>query len=769
MSLFQEVLKSSPSDLSLKKSSQLLPWKQPPKYTADSLCHDCDVIFRSKSASQALSSICGLQYKRRRVSLIHSALNGCVLCRELLCMTYSPGLNPPVEFWASVLEKHDSRLLSSPYRKLLARLYDTQVRFCLRGDLGKEYFINVSRYQALHSRKRTKFEVSTRAGKSLKSTKRLLHILMEIDNSAAEHVSGRTINTDTGCQKTYEKIRKWLVTCKGEHKSCYLNESIDGVERPALVLDVSLSLERTDIIKLQFTKDLKGAPLIYAALSYCWGTVQPNALIDLNLESYLAGIQLSSLPKSLRDAVVVTRKLDIQYLWVDSLCIIQNSEEDKIHEIARMESIYSNAYVTISASCAIDCNAGFLGVQNPAKKSFTVPFRCNNGEVGQVSLSALGPSQKTSYAIPTEPIHSRAWTFQESFFSRRMIIYSKHQLFWVCGETWGKDGGRISREEYFSRELSSRSLREPKTDDWVDIICEYSSRGVTNASDKLPALSSIAAYFAKRTNDVYLAGLWRSKLLHELCWEPSRNEFLVGGAAHIQLNRPKAYRAPSWSFMSVEGKVFFQEEKNLNFQPKRNLLPFEVLEYNVTLASVKAPFGKVESASLKVRGYMAKTRIPATSPAPCDYLLRLPMLVTNKRGEFNTGHLSFDTAEKISQIGKGIYYRQADLKLDDSKYFYNNANTARMGEIFTNYGALGNGSPLWCLMLCTKKAYVTREYSGAGSVPGGEYRVDIWAPWGLVLAELLDGTYHRVGTFVARGRGALDYFSEQGTRTITLV
>ena len=221
--------------------------------------------------------------------------------------------------------------------------------------------------------------------------------------------------------------------------------------------------------------------------------------------------------------------------------------------------------------------------------------------------------------------------------------------------------------------------------------------------------------------------------------------------------------------MSVEGKLYFREEKNLNFQPKRNLLPFEVLEHNVTPASVKALFGKVESGSLKVRGYMARTRIPATSPAPCDYLLRLPMLVTNKRGEFNTGHLSFDTAVKTNQTGKKFYYSQADLKLNDSKYFYQNPNEDRMYEIFTNYGTLGNESPLWCLMLCTKKAYVTREYSGTGSIPGGQTRVDIWAPWGLVLAELFDKTYHRVGTFEARGSGALNYFSEQGTRTIILV
>ena len=528
MLLFQEVLSRSSI-----KSSPVLPWEQSPRYIADSLCHECDLIFFSKPASEVLSSIHGLQYKRRRVSLINSALNGCcLLCRGLLCMTYIHGLYPPVEFWASVLEKHESRLLSFSYRKLLWRLYDTQVRFSLRGDLGKEYFIKVSRYQALHSRKRTKFEVSTCAGKSLKSTKRLPHILMEVDNPAAEHVFGRTSNTDTSCQKTYEKIRNWLVTCKGEHRSCYLNETVGSDERPALVLDVTLSLEQIDIIKLQCVKDMKRAPFIYAALSYCWGTVQPNALKISNLGHYLAGIQLSSLPKSLQDAVVVARKLHIQYLWVDSLCIIQDSEEDMIHEIARMESIYSNAYVTISASCAIDCNAGFLGVQSPAKKSCTVPFRCNNGEVGQVSVSALDPSQNIDYAS-TEPIHSRAWTFPESFFSRRMIIYSKHQLFWVCGETWGKDGGRISREEYFSRELSSRSLREPKTDDWVDVICEYLSRKLTNHSDKLPAISSIAASFAQRTNDIYLAGLWRSKLLHELCWKPCRNGFPVGGAAHI--------------------------------------------------------------------------------------------------------------------------------------------------------------------------------------------------------------------------------------------
>jgi hypothetical protein len=78
-----------------------------------------------------------------------------------------------------------------------------------------------------------------------------------------------------------------------------------------------------------------------------------------------------------------------------------------------------------------------------------------------------------------------------------MLIYSKYQLFWVYGKSWGKDGGKVTREDYFPNELSSRSLISSKILNWLFIIEEYSLRKLNNPLDKLPALSSTAGYFEK--------------------------------------------------------------------------------------------------------------------------------------------------------------------------------------------------------------------------------------------------------------------------------
>src|SRR3954467_8677909 len=116
----------------------------------------------------------------------------------------------------------------------------------------------------------------------------------------------------------------------------------------------------------------------------------------------------------------------------------------------------------------------------------------------------------------SQPIHARAWTFQESFMSHRMIAYSKHKIFWVCSQSDEYHGGNQSYESYSAsqseglpdgshasdstRVISARTLKTPRLSDWYHIVEEYSWREMTDAADKLPALSSIASYFGRTLN-----------------------------------------------------------------------------------------------------------------------------------------------------------------------------------------------------------------------------------------------------------------------------
>ncbi|KAJ2974752.1 hypothetical protein NUW58_g8556 [Xylaria curta] len=151
--------------------------------------------------------------------------------------------------------------------------------------------------------------------------------------------------------------RDWLASCMQTHPSCRSERGIYSV--PTRLLDVSLSNPR-----LVHSGSL---PIdSYAALSHCWGPIQPLRTLHNNVESHAKGMSLASLPKTFQDAVRVTRYLDLRYLWIDSLCIIQDDDEDWSREAAKMAAYYSGAQVVISASSSDGSSEGFLG---PRKES----------------------------------------------------------------------------------------------------------------------------------------------------------------------------------------------------------------------------------------------------------------------------------------------------------------------------------------------------------------------------------------------------------------
>ena len=131
----------------------------------------------------------------------------------------------------------------------------------------------------------------------------------------------------------------------------------------------------------------------YVALSYCWATGQTLTTTRENLATHKDEIPFERLPRTIKDAITITRDLGIQFLWVDALCIVQDSldGEDWQRESAKMGSIYGNAYVTIAAEISENCTDGFLNERNRARAAplQEIPFRLPSGEVvGSVFVCA---------------------------------------------------------------------------------------------------------------------------------------------------------------------------------------------------------------------------------------------------------------------------------------------------------------------------------------------------------------------------------------------
>lgn len=426
------------------------------------------------------------------------------------------------------------------------------------------------------------------------------------DDPAARYIYARPVDPDPLSPENLAKHFVMLADCMMRHEKC--PSMARNPVLPTRVLDLSPINGQADP-KLHLSHSEQHA---YVTLSYCWGGPQPFATRAENLNFYLQRIPMENLPQSIKDAVFMTKKLGFRYLWVDSLCIIQDSAEDKAREIGTMARTFKDSVLTLSAACASNCSQGFLGVsqdlQNRQWAAFQLPYRCPDGVFGNIHVSFTS-FFKTASKIP---INSRAWTYQENLLSPRVISYYSDGFEWKCPSAQYSNNGlkaeqvqtirqlrfglynRNSRLPpiFFSSGEDTQPLSERTIEDlhrlWLTIVTEYTFGRLSFLEDKLPAIGGIASEYQRVLGDVYLAGLWKSRLTEGLMWYIA--EPLFKGQA-----QPSAYRAPSWSWAAVEGMV--------SFGPIEGLPTTVQIEHcEVTPVSDLNPFGQVSSGCLVLRG-----------------------------------------------------------------------------------------------------------------------------------------------------------------------
>jgi hypothetical protein len=417
-----------------------------------------------------------------------------------------------------------------------------------------------------------------------------------LDNSAGRYFRTRDINPVVDSQSAYERARKWIEECSESHQDC-LKPEIGPL--PSRVIDVE-PLKNNDDPRLLITEGIK-AP--YVALSYCWGSNQPNALLSQRLPEYVKRIPTAALPQTIQDAITVTAKLGIRYLWVDSFCVLQDSPTDKRMEISKMRQIFRHAFVTISAATAPSVFHGFLFTRTQPDPSVSIQLRCPDGTDGVVSLYLDSEEPHLTYLERDHPIEDRAWTLEEKVLSPRVLVYSSTHLRWLCDSSQYSDGG--PQENFMGYDASAYRLplkereRPPhpsqnnvpgtnQRSSWRTLVGEYTRRSLTAPEDKLRAIAGLAEEYERLMGDTYRAGLWLSELATELLWR--RNTLTEAGALYP---RPRNYRAPSWSWASIDGEVAIR-------QRRIDAVKFNVVECTTTPVSAFAPFGEVSDARLKV-------------------------------------------------------------------------------------------------------------------------------------------------------------------------
>ncbi|KAF9871869.1 hypothetical protein CkaCkLH20_10501 [Colletotrichum karsti] len=296
-----------------------------------------------------------------------------------------------------------------------------------------------------------------------------------------------------------------------------------------------------------------------------------QALSTLNIGKRVINA-LEEMSKTFRDALLATRKLNLRYIWIDSLCIIQDSEEDWREQAALMTQVYSNAFINITAAYARDGTHGCFverDITDVKPIEVCVEWGPRPGAFHVVNLNSMEDD------VDFSPLHQRAWVVQERLLARRNLHCCKSQLFWECNEMKANEsfpdglmlpiaidgdwvGMASALDKQFTHEETKRkrllALKQAPVHIgfeyhhlWDDIVSRYSPCGLTFATDKLVALSGLALRMHQFMKCRYLAGLWEDHLSYQLLWE---------GHNDVQpLRKPEVYVAPSWSWASVNGAV----------------------------------------------------------------------------------------------------------------------------------------------------------------------------------------------------------------------
>ncbi|KAH8765302.1 heterokaryon incompatibility protein-domain-containing protein [Hyaloscypha sp. PMI_1271] len=447
-----------------------------------------------------------------------------------------------------------------------------------------------------------------------------LHISCKEGDPCSSVILSRTLQPFANSPEIFQLANAWIKDCHVVHPECasLIKTPKGGGKLPTRVVDVGY-LNGSQHIRLVETTGQVGK---WVALTYCWGNVPFLQTTSQNIKALKREIVFSSLPKTFQDAVVITRQLGIRYLWIDALCIQQNSELDWQTESANMPAIYANAYVTIAAVGAQNSHQGMLNPRGWAAEqpdSYTVQLS---------RKSAVDFRMPIDHLTHINFLSRRAWCLQEKVLSPRVLSFGSSQMTFTCSQSHLTEGnyvrdGQVQRDAFTTtkNELYLRVAQVSRGQFgtnlfyhvalrklhrcWYGILTDYTQRTLTYPRDKLIAISGVADYIRRETSHEYLAGIWKGSLPQALLWQnpPSMKAlFQEAGCLHFR-EKVATYRAPSWSWASVDGPVNFGDCVRDFEQPEIHRLSSkcDILECEVTAEGIDS-CGQVSGGYITIHG-----------------------------------------------------------------------------------------------------------------------------------------------------------------------
>lgn len=395
-------------------------------------------------------------------------------------------------------------------------------------------------------------------------------------------------------------------------------EDVNAVFLPERLVDVEASSLRL-VDRNNITAGSARRPQ-YCALSYCWGPredaeTQTKTTTE-NLERHLERLDFEALSPVLKDAVTTARSLSIPYLWVDSLCILQDDVSDWRRQCSQMNNVYGNARVTLIAAVSRTCREGFL---NPRRLSLRFPFqlmgrRHNDRSIEMYFTHALGELHPSQDSIPTSfpYLHydlnfsqwaRRGWTFQEEAMADTCIVFGNLDVYFGRTSINGYEYCTIHQASEITTRNSVTSLqsKDELHRAWDKVIRRYSaftSSSFTNSTDVLPALSGLARLYGNKLQVEYLAGHWVDRLHCTLMWVRNSHRECPSMSSLIKGHRQKPYLIPSWSYLT-RGII----ASVLQYDTSGCRSELTILDIYKPTAG-EDPYGALEDSNLTIKGFV---------------------------------------------------------------------------------------------------------------------------------------------------------------------
>ncbi|KAF2786793.1 HET-domain-containing protein [Melanomma pulvis-pyrius CBS 109.77] len=380
----------------------------------------------------------------------------------------------------------------------------------------------------------------------------------------------------TNSTEAWNRANQWINECTAEHGCCaHLTSPGSVTWFPTRLIEIFGNDESETHIRLIETKETTPSGL-YITLSHCWGNVNMMRLERSKIEEFKAGIL--NLPKTFNDLIIAARKFGIKYVWIDCLCIVQDEMSDWNIECSLMDKVYRNAFFNIAATASHNSHGG-LFYDRLKSKPCTVILSAGKGR----EMFLLVDARQFEKDVANSPLLKRGWILQERLLAPRVLHFARRQLFWECKKLCASETYPYGLPSAVRRDDLQQGLEENRKNSvvkkaplyllkfplcrsheevegveeidqkevklWYQIVKTYSETSLTFSSDKLPALSGVAKFFQNGPRNTYLAGIWKAHLPHGLAWyRPYQTQ-------ETRLPRPEKYRAPTWSWMSMDSPI----------------------------------------------------------------------------------------------------------------------------------------------------------------------------------------------------------------------